>query len=275
MLYDIVCRQAGTLAKAVLEGVMNAGDAKATQCRVSIDEGLVIIMDDGAGMTNEEHVRKRFATFGQPHDEEEEKLYGTFRMGRGQMFSFGVNKWKTGTFRMNVDFKNCPEDEAGFDFITDAPEHNGCVIRIRLYEELLPSDVAETIRMLKHWCKYAPFEVYVNDELVSIDPDEEDWDHITDETYIKLQKTGVLSIYNLGVHTMDLSNHRFGTGGVIVSKKQLKVTIARNDGLSSVEGREAFGGSVRHTEEPQGQVPRRGWPQAPRRSVHPRRTAVE
>jgi len=229
MLYDIVCRQAGSLAKAILEGVMNSGDAGASQCRIAIMPAHVIIMDNGEGITDRQQIDDWFATFGQPHDEEEAKTWGTFRMGRGQMFSFGVNKWKTGNFRMNVDFKNCPEDEAGFDLEEVDEYHDGCTIRIALYEELAPSELAETERLVTQWCKYAPFDVYLNDDLISVDVEEVDWDHVTDEAYIKLTKTGVLSIYNLGIWTMDWARHRLGTSGEVVSRQQLKVNFARND----------------------------------------------
>jgi hypothetical protein len=38
LLLDVIRRQAGTLSKAILEGVMNAVDAGATRCDISIDE---------------------------------------------------------------------------------------------------------------------------------------------------------------------------------------------------------------------------------------------
>ncbi len=229
LLYDIICRQAGTLSKAILEGVMNSGDAEATECRITVTNNQVIIVDNGRGIKEREQIEKWFATFGQPHTEEEKKKWGAFRMGRGQMFAFGVNTWKTGTFRIAVDFKDCSEGQAGFDLFEGQTAYEGCCIRIILYEKLLPSELAETERTLRQWCKYTPFNVYLNDSLISTDPETLEWDYTLPEAYIKLQKTGELSIYNLGVHTMDMSNRRFGTGGNVVSRKQLKVNFARND----------------------------------------------
>jgi hypothetical protein len=97
-------------------------------------------------------------------------------------------------------------------------------------------DLAETERTIKKWTRYTPkVEVYINKEKVNIDPAEEKWDHVTPEAYIRLNDSGSLSVYNLGVHTMDIGNYRFGTGGLIVTKERLKVNFARNDVQSDCE----------------------------------------
>jgi len=84
LLIDTIKRQAGTLAKAILEGVMNAVDAKATECRIALSETDLEVVDNGKGMSADE-VRRLFEVFGAPHTPEEGKVYGTFRMGRGQL----------------------------------------------------------------------------------------------------------------------------------------------------------------------------------------------
>jgi hypothetical protein len=227
LLMDVIQRQAGTLSKAILEGVMNAVDAKATKIGIKLTAKKVEITDDGSGFQSRENIEKWFEVFGQPHDETEDKTYGTFRIGRGQGFSFGVNTWLTGEFEMNVDIK-----KRGLDYdLVEHPEaqHDGCKVTIDLYEQLLPSAIMATKRDLELWCKYAPVPTHLNDKQISVNPEDEKWDHILDEAYVRLTKTGPLVVYNLGIHVMDMHNHRYGTGGVVVSKKQLKVNFARND----------------------------------------------
>ena len=106
LLFDVIQRQAGSLAKAVLEGVMNSIDAKATKCRITLTNNELTISDDGTGIRTRKSIEDFFETFGQPHDESEGKVYGTFRMGRGQLFAYGKNRWRTGPFEMKIDIKN-------------------------------------------------------------------------------------------------------------------------------------------------------------------------
>lgn len=225
LLFDVILRQAGTLSKAILEGIMNSADAKATKVEISITNDTVTIKDDGFGITNIDDIETFFETFGQPHAENEGKIYAQFRMGRGQMFAFGVNKWKTGPFSMDIDIKN-----KGLDYaLKQGRTVKGCQIEIKLYDKLLPSDLEATIRDLETWVKYAPLQVIVNTRTLSIDPETEDWDHVTPDAFIRLKEHGGLHIYNLGVHTMTFGAYQLGTSGTVVSRKQLKVNFARND----------------------------------------------
>jgi hypothetical protein len=233
LLLDVIQRQAGSLAKAILEGVMNSVDAGAKVCRVEIAEDRVVIEDDGKGITKRQEIETFFETFGAPHEDSEGKTYGTFRMGRGQMFAYGKNKWRTGPFQMNVDVKNDGLDYHLNELKVVSP---GCRIEIELYDRLYPGDVAETERTIKKWTRYTPkVAVFINGEEVNVDPASEKWDHVTPEAYVRLTDSGSLSVYNLGVHTMDLGNYRFGTGGLIVTKERLKVNFARNDVQSDCE----------------------------------------
>ena len=228
LLLDVIKRQAGSLSKAVMEGVMNSIDAGAKKCEVTLTDRAVNIVDDGAGITERVHIEKFFETFGQPHDESEKKVYGTFRMGRGQMFAYGRNDWATGRFRMRVDVA---ERGLDYDLVTlhELESTKGCDIRIQLYERLSPGDLYETRETLERWLMYAQIPVWLDGKLITKDPAKQDWDHVTDEAYIKLKKTGVLELYNLGVHVMDIGAQRFGAGGTIVTRKQIKVNFARND----------------------------------------------
>lgn len=225
LLIDTIKRQAGTLAKAILEGVMNAADAKATECHVTLTEDSLEITDNGKGMTADE-VRKLFEVFGAPHAPEEGKVYGTFRMGRGQLFAFGANVWETTDCRMDVDIDSWNLD---YRLTTGVPHQPGCRVRVQLYKKMLPSAVVETYEDIAAWCRYVPMPVLWNGKRISKDLDSEKWTHKTPEAYIRLTETGPLRVYNLGVHTCDIPNHKLGTGGIVVSLQQLKVNFARND----------------------------------------------
>jgi len=226
LLFDVILRQAGNIEKAILEGVMNSVDAGAKQCRITLDQDVVEISDNGSGIQSRQQIEQYFETFGQPHEESEKKVYGTFRMGRGQLFAFGVNVWRTAAFRMEVDIKG-----KGLDYVLEEGLNPfpGCGVRVELYEKLRSSAIYEAVRVLKQWCKYTPVQVYLNDEMISVDAADEDWDHVLPEAYIRMNESGELSIFNLGVYVCGMPNYRLGTGGVIVSRKQLKMNFARND----------------------------------------------
>lgn len=226
LLMDVIKRQAGSLSKAILEGIQNSIDAGATHCLISLDQTSLLIKDDGRGFQNRDNIVKWFEVFGLPHEENEGKVFGTFRIGRGQLFAFGANEWKTGAFRMVVDV-----DKRGLDYDLLEGQKNvpGCVVRVQLYQKLTLSDLMDCQRDIQKWCKWAPIKVYFNDEQVNCDPTTAKWDHVLPEAYVKLRETGTLSVYNLGIHVCELPGHRFGCGGEVVSRQQLRVNFARND----------------------------------------------
>lgn len=226
LLYDVIRRQAGTISKAMLEAIMNAVDAKAKQCNITATAGRIMVSDDGQGFRTREEIEQWFEVFGQPHEAVEGKTYGTFRMGRGQLFAFGTNTWTTNKFQMEVDIQNKGLD---YSLKTVSKVSSGCLIEIALYERLLPSALAELERDLEHWVKWCPIPVTFNDQLLSSNPAEAKWDVVTDDAYIKLKPTGSLAVYNLGIHVFDLPGHKYGTGGEVVSRQQVKVNFARND----------------------------------------------
>jgi hypothetical protein len=229
LLMDVIKRQAGSVEKSLLEGVMNGVDAKANEIRVSLAEKLIIIEDDGQGFRSREEIESWFETFGQPHDESEAKVYGNFRMGRGQMFAFGVNTWRTGEFRMKVDIKNLGLD---YELEQHLDLHQGCRIEIELYEPLLPSRMQRMKHELAKWCKYVDVPVIVDGKQISTDPAKEKWDHVTEHAYVRLRSSGSLTLYNLGVFVEDFPAHRWGSAGEVVSRQQLRLNFARNDVLS-------------------------------------------
>lgn len=228
LLYDVIRRQAGSLGKAVLEAVMNAVDARATRIEVVLAADRVVILDDGVGFRSREEVEAFFEVFGQPHEESEQKVYGTFRMGRGQLFAHGRNRWRTGAFAMDVDIK-----ELGIDYeLQDRlPHEPGCRIEIDLYDEyrMLPSELDRCLTELERYVRYVAIPVVLNGRVVSRDPGSEAWDVETEDYLIRFRGSGPVEVYNLGVWVRDYPPSAFGTGGVAVARHQLKVNFARND----------------------------------------------
>ena len=226
LLLDVMRRQAGSISKACLEGIMNSVDAGATRCDLTLTSTTLTISDDGRGLRNRDEIVRWWEVFGQPHEADEGKTYGAFRMGRGQIFSFGHNTWRSSKFLMLVDIKTKGLD---YQLSCDEKEVNGCHINVALYDPLLPSDLHGTIREIEKMAKYVPLTLSLNGKVVSVDPSKEKWDHVTDEAYVRLRDGSTLAVYNLGVWVKDFGNWQFGCGGVVVSRQQLRLNFARNE----------------------------------------------
>jgi hypothetical protein len=227
---DVIQRQAGTLSKSILEGVMNSIDAGASRIAVSIDQREISVSDDGRGFRSRQEIEEFFETFGQPHDEAaERKRYGTFRMGRGQLFAFGANVWQSGGFRMDVDIQT-----SGLDYTLRSdvqPPFPGCLVQVRLYEPLSLTAQRDAIDDLRDSVKYIETPLTINGEPVGKKPADCKWDLEDEHAYYKFN-AGEAKVYNLGVRVRGYGYHHFAIGGEFVSKQKLKVNFARNDIMS-------------------------------------------
>jgi len=116
----LVTHQSGTVQKAILEAVMNSIDAGATRVDVNIGFEQMEITDNGKGFASREEILEYFATFCAPHQEGDAR-YGRFRMGRGQLFNLGPNRWRSGEFLMEVDFTANDDDAYTFKLDTLTP----------------------------------------------------------------------------------------------------------------------------------------------------------
>ena len=230
LLMSVMREQAGTLAKAVQEGVMNSIDAGATRIDIRATATSVEIHDNGKGFGSKDEILACFKIFGLPQDEQEKmnKTYGHFRMGRGQLFHYGRNVWRTNTFSMHTDLDDRKLD---FDVRTGVqPPQPGCHIVIELYKrhQMLPTELGELDREIARAVKYAPAKILLNGRLISRDPTEEKWDLETPDAWIRIRESGTLDIYNQGVYVESKSPRELGTAGIVVSKERLKVNFARN-----------------------------------------------
>lgn len=228
ILFSVIQSQAGTLAKALLEGVMNSIDAGASRITVHIDKETFSVRDDGRGFQSREEILSWFEQFGTPHTEGD-AIYGKFRMGRGQMMAFAVNTWRTGTFCMNVDIKHQGLD---YELRDKLGAVKGCKVEGKLYEPLSASALDEVITEFSSLVRYAQVPVSLNGRVISKRPELQSWDMETADAYIKTTRTGDLQVYNLGVLVRSYPQYHFGCGGTVVSKRALEVNFARNDILT-------------------------------------------
>jgi hypothetical protein len=240
LLVDVIKRQAGSIQKAIIEGVMNAIEAQASHVTVDVQPRKITIDDDGKGFQSMEEIESFFETFGMPHGDSEKKIWAQFRMGRGQMFAFGRNVWRTGRFQMIVDI-----DEVAKDVTAECPsyelhetpdDHKGCHIEITLYNPLSPYEVNACRRELEKYIAFVKCPVLINGVQVNRNPEDCPWDKDSNaDAYIKLSTSDFkpLSVYNLGVFVCDIRQDEVGVGGIVVSKSKLDVNFARNDVIRS------------------------------------------
>lgn len=233
LLMDTIKRQAGSLHKAVLEGCMNAVEAESPVVTIEFiqedNESLLQITDKGRGIIDRTEIEEYFETFGTPHTEAENVIWKQFRMGRGQLFAFGKNTWRTGPFKMVVDIKNWGLD---YELVEGLPEADGCEITIELYDNPIGTQypsIENFKENIREQIRFFESTVLFNGEQVNTSPSTQSWDFEDDDAYYLFNCGTDFSWYNLGAFVMKESAWKRGMHGIGVSKKQLKVNFARND----------------------------------------------
>jgi hypothetical protein len=233
LLMDTIKRQAGSLHKAVLEGCMNAVEAGSPVVDITfMQEGstaMLEIGDTGRGIVDKREIEEYFETFGTPHTEQENVVWKQFRMGRGQLFSFGKNTWRTSQFRMVVDIKNWGLD---YELEEGLPEVEGCQITVELYDNPIHSQypsVENFKENIREQIRFFETTVEFNGEQLNTAPSTCQWDYQDDNAYYLFNCGTDFSWYNLGAFVMKESAWKRGMHGIAVSKHQLKVNFARND----------------------------------------------
>lgn len=227
LLQDVILRQAGDMPKAILEAVQNSIDAGATKVFIDLTANSVTISDDGRGFTSAHQIEQVFGVFGLPQTDEEAntKTFGYFRMGRGQLFAFGRNIWRSGEYEMIVDIRR---EGLNYTLRQGLPEQKGCKVTVefydttRVYESWLVSSLRDMVR-------YVEVDVRVNNQRLSADMSKIKWTAVTDDAYILLTPYDDLAVYNRGVFVRFYGYRDLDCGGVIVSRKTMKLNFARND----------------------------------------------
>ncbi len=234
---DIITRQAGSLHKAILEAVMNAIEAGATLIEIVAEGKHLSIYDNGRGIRTRKEIKDFFEHFSNPHSQSEAKIWAQFRMGRGQIFSFGRNTWRTNNFEMFVDVnEDSYYTESGFfqyDLDEEMEAVQGCRIEIDLYKDPIGSYQYSSMQNLqdqvKHQIEFMEVPIYFNGEQLNTPASQCNWDSEDEYAYYLWAVGDQLTIYNVGAYVMDIAASVAGATGVIVSKKVLKVNFARND----------------------------------------------
>ncbi|WP_414487046.1 ATP-binding protein [Stenotrophomonas maltophilia] len=138
-LVHTVNSQSSTLAKAVLEGVMNSVDADASKIVIDLTNTSMVISDDGHGFRTREEVLACFKVFGFDHSEHARE-FGRFGLGRAQLWAFASTVWRTSEFIFDVDVR-----ERGFDWYLGTSESkvDGLRIEAKFYKELTNVEMVE------------------------------------------------------------------------------------------------------------------------------------
>ena len=230
LLVSVIKKQAGSLWKAVSEGVMNSIDAKATEIRISLTGFSLVMRDNGDGFVSKEDIEQFFETFGQPHEAHEQKTFGTFRMGRGQLFAFGRNIWRSNTFRMEVDIE---KEGLDYSLTCNLSEQPGCEVMVHFYSPMSAQTLRTVVDDIATAVQYVSIPVYVNDTQVNTPPNTIKWTHETAEADILVQpNVYTWRVYNQGVLAVTLADKLPG-GGVVVSKVPVQLNFARNELMDS------------------------------------------
>ena len=230
LLFDVILRQAGSLQKAILEGVMNAIDAGSTKCEITLETHRFIIEDDGRGIQTRDEIKRFFETFGTPH-KQGDATYGKFRMGRGQILAYGRSLWRSRQFEMDCDIK---KRGLSYELTEHETINHGTRITTELYDPIPPSDLERIKNELRKFVAYAQIPVFLNGTQIATPAKECKWPYEDEHAYYKLSADqNYLTIYNLGVLVCSNYAGNYGVGGIVVSKQQLDINFARNDVMSS------------------------------------------
>lgn len=205
---------------------MNAVDAGASTCDIELTREMLRIVDNGRGFRSREEIEQFFEIFGRPHSDEEDKTFGRYRMGRGQLFAFGVNTWRTNTFEMTVDI-----ERDGLDYhLSDNHEHvDGCTITVMLYKPLSHTDYQRIMDEIREHGKYISIPAKLNGHTFPVAQDKRQWDIEIEEADIRFRQNQDLRVYNQGVFVKSFYRTKYGVGGDVVTKQPLQVNFARND----------------------------------------------
>ena len=80
--------------------------------------------------------------------------------------------------------------------------------------------------------RFVSTPIYFNGEQINTSPSDCNWDSTDEQAYYLFNVGTDMFIYNLGIFVQKIPASCAGMGGIIVSKKQLKVNFARNDVIS-------------------------------------------
>ncbi|EIP3952750.1 ATP-binding protein [Salmonella enterica] len=227
IIHHIIYSQAGSIGKAIIELLMNAIDAQASELKLTMTSEGFTCLDDGNGFASREGVLRYFGRFGTPH-EDGDATYGRFRLGRGQIMAHASTIWQSKAWTMTVDTRVMGY---GYDLEEDSKNTtvSGCLITGQWYEPMSETELLSSIQEIRDLVRYTAIRVELNGRQISKDPRNEKWNFEDDFAYYRVKEEGAVSIYNLGVLVRHDSSHQWGAGGLIVSKQALGLNISRTE----------------------------------------------
>ena len=230
--HSLITAQAGTLSKAVLEGIMNSKDAGATEVKIDIDAKGITIIDNGRGFLSREEILEVFEVLGFEHPTVDDRVYGKFGIGRAQLWAFASTIWRSNAFEMDVDIQRRGLD---YDLHEDRPVVPGVAISGTFYKKMLTSELISFERELIELALYAPLTVLLNGKSITKNPADEKWIFETEDAYIRLKDGGQLTVYNNGIKVRDYPAAHLGSGGAVLTKPGVRLALntARSDILVS------------------------------------------
>lgn len=251
MFLQMIRSQAGTLAKAGLEGVMNSIDSffrmrqenlimpERPTINVTLTSSRLRIYDNAIGFRSKEEILEVWEVFGRPHKEDAngfatDTKFGKFRIGRGQLFAFGRNTWRSNAFVMETDIEG-----RGREYIltTGATPVAGCDVTVDLYDSLSLREVQNTVDELVKFCRYVDVDLFVNGIRANTPPETLKWDVVTDQVYIRKTPSNKryggagLAVYQQGVFVETIPAQEFGLEGTVVTRCEVSLNFARNQVL--------------------------------------------
>ncbi|MCD9492616.1 hypothetical protein GLP30_17165 [Photobacterium phosphoreum] len=227
IITDLIHAQNGTVSTALRELVMNAIDAGSKRCDIQINSSSFSVADTGEGFKSKENIEKVFKRFGEPH-KEGDAVFGRFRIGRGQIMSFGAITWHSNNFKMHTDVRQFGN---GFKLEEKPKEHySGCHVSGCFYEELSQWDLLNVKTDLIKLVKYADLVVTINGVDIT-ETQSTQWDIDDDDVKIKWtpNRRDGIHLYSLGVFVKNIERYRYGLDADIVTKRALTLNMARNE----------------------------------------------
>lgn len=255
----IIQEQSGTWAKAIAELVMNSVDANATEIHINYslnDECSRVlkiqVSDNGKGFHNEDQLNF-FKVFGAPH-ESNDAFYGKYRIGRGQCLTFGRVKWRSHNYEMSVDLGDPSEqetalDKIGYDLKEFEEVHQGCMVEVEFFQPIRiwrmkkyndEQNIKMAFSSLIDLIKFVPVPIFINGVRITYDYSKIKWTYEDENAYYLIQTLSdnkfkdlnatlnEVSIYNRGVFVAEFPTLWKGCCGVVISKNQIKMNMARN-----------------------------------------------
>ena len=226
--------QSGSLLSAISELVMNSVDAGASTIDVTIGADEISVADNGKGFTLPE-LESHFNTFAFDHGENNQRTFGEYGLGRGQAMALGKVTYQTGCYQMEVDIRS---KGLNWDLLTHKrPVHEGCKVSCAPYQPLNEPQVESLVDELKEKIKYIGCNIRINGNLATRNIAKSKNLITTDDAYMRLSTdpSSQLSLYNNGILVRHYRHSEFGIGGVVVTRRRMKLNIARNEAVPNCD----------------------------------------